>query len=251
MEGPGSRGWWDLSAAKRVSRALWSNGELAILERNHFQRTFDQTARVIPEALRKNPLSERDALEVLLLRGLAGHGWATASTLAATWRLSRRRQAIAAALDRLASRGAILPCALENPDGPPTAGWIRPEDLELAARLTRVRPRPDRGVLLSPFDPLLWDRARVRRLFEFDQLLEIFKPAKKRVYGYYCLPVLAGERLVARFDLKAKRKQGVLRVLSLRFEGTGTRRPASAEDGEAARVALARFATGLRLTARR
>ncbi len=128
-----------------------------------------------------------------------------------------------------------------------TPGWIRPEDRELAARLDTVRPRRDRGVLLSPFDPLLWDRARVRRLFGFDQVLEIFKPAARRTYGYYGLPVLAGERLVARLDLKADRKRGVLRVLSCRFEGTGDSHPAASRDGEAARAALARYADALEL----
>jgi uncharacterized protein YcaQ len=102
-------------------------------------------------------------------------------------------------------------------------------------------------VLLSPFDPLLWERGRVRRLFGFDQVLEIFKPAVRRIYGYYCLPVLAGEQLVARFDLKAERKQGVLRVISCRFEGTGNERPATARDGAAARRALDRYAEAVAL----
>ena len=105
----------------------------------------------------------------------------------------------------------------------------------------------DRGVLLSPFDPLLWDRARVRRLFGFDQVLEIFKPAAQRTYGYYCLPVLSGERLVARLDLKADRRRGVLRVLSCRFEGTANSRPAAIRDGEAARSSLIRHADALEL----
>ncbi len=119
---------------------------------------------------------------------------------------------------------------------------MRPADLDLAARLETVRPRPDQGVLLSPFDPLLWDRARVARLFGFDQVLEIFKPASQRRYGYYCLPVLAGERLVARYDLKADRKRGRLEVLSCRMEA-GDR----AVDQAAARHALERYATALGL----
>lgn len=96
-------------------------------------------------------------------------------------------------------------------------------------------------------DPLLWDRARVQRLFGFSQILVIFKPAARRTYGYYCLPVLSGERLVARFDLKADRKMGVLRVLSCRFEATGNSNPAASRDGEAARSALSRYANALKL----
>jgi uncharacterized protein YcaQ len=246
MEGRGGRGWWDLKIAKRVASALWSSGELAIRERRNFQRTYDLAERVIPEDVRGRPLAERDGLEALLLKGLDGHGWATAGTLAATWRLTHRRQEIAASLGRLREKGSVLPCGLENPEGRPTPGWIRPRDLELAHRLMTARPRPDRGVLLSPFDPLLWDRARVKRLFDFEQILEIFKPAARRIYGYYCLPVLAGERLVARFDLKAERKRGTLRVLSCRFEGEGTGRRAAA-DGEATRTALTRYARALQL----
>ena len=122
---------------------------------------------------------------------------------------------------------------------------MRPEDLELAARLDGVRPRHDAGALLSPFDPVLWDRSRVERLFGFDQILEIFKPADKRTYGYYCMPLLAGERLVARLDLKAERRSRRLRVLSCRWEDGDSSRRAS--DAEAARVALARYATALGL----
>jgi uncharacterized protein YcaQ len=76
-------------------------------------------------------------------------------------------------------------------------------------------------------------------------MLEIFKPADKRIYGYYCLPVLAGERLVARYDLKADRKRGVLHILSRRFEGNDPARPATVADGEAAHVALDRYARAI------
>ena len=250
MEGSGSRGWWDLKAARRVASAFWSSGELAIRERRNFQRTYDLTERVIPEAWRSRPLSRDDGLEVLIGHALEGHGWATLNTIIATWRLARNRADVLAALARLREKGEVIPCALENPEGRPTPGWIRPSDRELAARLLSARPRRDRGVLLSPFDPLLWDRARVQRLFGFDQVLEIFKPAPRRTYGYYCLPVLAGERLVARVDLKAERKKRVLRVLSKRFEGGRASRPASPEAGEALRTALDRYAGALGLALR-
>jgi len=237
MEGRGSRGWWDLKEARRVASALWSKGELAIRERRNFQRVYDLAERVIPQELRRRSVG----------LALEGHGWASAGTVSATWRLTGQQQPLKSAFRRLVRRGHLLPCQLENPAGRPTAGWIRPADLELIHRLDRMRPRRDRGVLLSPFDPLLWDRARVQRLFGFDQVLEIFKPAEQRRYGYYCLPVLAGERLVARFDLKADRKQGLLRVLSCRFENADSRTPDTAADGEAARSALCRYADDLGL----
>ena len=245
MEGRGSKGWWDLGVMKRVASSLWSSGELAIRERRNFQRTYDLAERVIPEELRRRPLSTADGLEALLLTALDGHGWATTGTLAATWRLKNRKAELVATLRRLQEKGHVVACALEGREGSPAMGWIRPADQELAGRLERARPRADTGVLLSPFDPLLWDRARVARLFGFDALLEIFKPAPQRVYGYYCLPVLAGEHLVARVDLKADRKGQALRVVSAHYENaTGE---VARRDRQAARTAVARYGDALGL----
>lgn len=251
MEGRGSRGWWDLKTAKRVATALWSSGELAIRERKSFLRSYDLAERVIPEEVRSRPLDEDGGIEVLLLRALSGHGWATTGTLASTWRLKNRRDQLQRILGKLEEEGEVVACELAagaatGGSERPTAGWIRPADLELADRLDRVRPPRDEGVLLSPFDPVLWDRRRVEQLFGFEQILEIFKPAPQRVYGYYCLPVLAGEHLVARFDLKAETKAGELRVLSAHFENDAGKGP-PARDREAARVALERYAGALDL----
>ncbi|MGE5127298.1 MAG: DNA glycosylase AlkZ-like family protein [Betaproteobacteria bacterium] len=245
MEGRSSKGWWDLGVVKRVAAALWSSGELAIRERRNFQRTYDLAERVIPDDLRCRPLSKADGLEALLLAALDGHGWATTGTLAATWRLRNCRKELVATLGRLQEKGAVLPCSLESADGSRAAGWIRPADRELAARLERARPRDDRGVLLSPFDPLLWDRARVARLFGFDAVLEIFKPGPARTYGYYCLPVLAGEHLVARVDLKAERKRQALRVVSAHYERAAA--SVARRDRHATRMAVDRYAAALGL----
>ena len=247
MEGRGGRGWWDLKVAKKIATALWSSGELAIRERCQFQRSYDLAERVIPDDVRKERLSQAKCIETLLLKALDGHGWATTGTLSRTWRLTNRRDEIARALQRLERAGVIEPCRLVRTGERPVVGWIRPSDRELAARLVRVRPNAERGVLLSPFDPVLWDRDRVRQLFDFEQLLEIFKPAQQRRYGYYCMPVLAGDRLVARFDLKAERKQGRLRVLARHFEGGQRGRPRTATDGRAAQSALDRWAASLGL----
>jgi hypothetical protein len=250
MEGEGGRGWWDLKLAKKVATALWSSGELAVRERRNFQRSFDLADRVIPDDVRAASLTYEESLDGLLLRALDGHGWATTGTLARTWRLRNRAKDLAASLHRLREAGQVIAAALAGDDGKRTAGWVRPEHLELLPRLAAARPRRDQGVLLSPFDPVLWERDRVARLFGFDQVLEIFKPAPQRKYGYYCLPVLAADRLVARFDLKADRAAGKLQVLSIRFEGTRTRRPAVPEDGEAAVVALRRYADAVELSPR-
>lgn len=243
----GKGGWWNLKTASRVASAMWSSGELAIRERRNFQRTYDLAERVIPENWRLAPECSRDeALRALLSKALDGHGWATAGTLARTWRLRNMGEGLRAALSSLVEDGTILACELRLADGRSVAGWIRPEDLELAEKLRRVWPRRERGVLLSPFDPLLWDRERVEMLFGFEQVLEIFKRAADRKYGYYCLPVLAGERLIARFDLKAERP-GRLRVVTCRFEDSGGPRTERAADYKAARTALERYAAALGL----
>ena len=245
MEGGGSRGWWDLKVAKKVATAMWSSGELAIRERRNFQRIYDLPERVIPEAWRRESVPRGRAIETLALQALAGHGWATTGTISQTFRLAQKD--VVAALDRLEESNDIVPCNLILDGGRMSRGWIRPTDLDLAVRLQGIRPRHDRGVLLSPFDPVLWDRNRVQQLFAFHQLLEIFKPASNRLYGYYCLPVLAGERLMARYDLKADRKHGEIEIISLRFEGDVPSNPVSSADGEAARTALERFALAVGL----
>ena len=248
MEGGGSRGWWDLKIAKKVATALWSSGELAIGERRAFQRTYDLPERVIPDRWHQEIVAKDRAMEILVLQALSGHGWATTGTIAQTFRLAQAD--VVAALNRLVESNTGAPCALVVAPRRSSRGWIRPTDLELAARLEKLRPRRGRGVLLSPFDPLLWDRNRVQQLFGFHQVLEIFKPAAQRIYGYYCLPVLAGEHLVARFDLKADRKTGTLGVLSRIFEETSGADTGTATDREAARSAVERFANALGLILR-
>ena len=187
------------------------------------------------------------AIERLLVQALKGHGWASNGTLSQTWRLTNQKKNIRTALNRLVEKGEIVACALLDDNSKKHPGWIRCNDLELAARLKRVRPRTDQGVLLSPFDPVLWDRRRVQQLFAFDQVLEIFKPAPKRKYGYYCLPVLAGDRFAGRVDLKADGTADKLKVLSIRFEEGKVTGRANSNDHEAVRTALDRYAGALKL----
>lgn len=242
LEGRSGAGWWDLKLSRRVAESLWLAGRLAVRERRSFQRSFDLVERVIPAEVRSRRVSTAAAFDTLLLRALAGHGWASTGTLAATWRLKKCRDRIHASLERLRETGRILPCTLRTA-GRALPGWIRAEDLERLPELECLRPRRDRGVLLSPFDPLLWDRTRVRILFDFEQRIEIYKPARQRRYGYYCLPVLAGERLIGRVDLKAQRKEGKLDVLSTHFESA---KP-GARDRQALGRALDRFSASVAL----
>lgn len=249
MDGRGSRGWWDLKTTKRVADALWSSGRLAIARRQNFQRQYDLIERVIPEALIEAPLPAADSYRMLLRLALQGHGWATRGTLAATWRLRNCREAIDSALDALIESGEVVACSMQPGRGERVQqGFILRDDLELAERLDSVRPRRDQGLLLSPFDPLLWDRNRVQQLFGFEALLEIFKPAPQRRFGYYCLPVLAGEQLIGRMDFKADHSAGALGVLSNRFENSGTSVSDCARADAAARHALSRYADALDLS---
>lgn len=235
-------GWWGWGPTKKVLSALWSCGRLAITERVHFHRRYDLAERVIPAHVRALQVERPEAIRRLLLRALAGHGWATTGTLAATWRLRNMAGEVRATLAQLAEGGEIVPCRVRIATGW-KQGWARPRDLEIVERLASLRPRRDIGVLLSPFDPVLWDRERVRMLFGFEQTLEIYKPKPQRRYGYYCLPVLAGDRLVARVDLKALRSEAKLRVLSVHHE---TDAPSPA-DRAATDAALNRYATALDL----
>jgi uncharacterized protein YcaQ len=246
MEGRGGTGW-DIKLNKRIASAFWSRGDLAIRERRNFQRIFDLAERVIPQEFRDHPEDFPTALKTLLIRALSGLGWAQTGTLTATWRLRNLRSEVASALQELTEDKQIECCDLVTDAGKRYPGWIRPIDLEQVPGLDRLRPRRERGVLLSPFDPVLWDRLRVRRLFEFDQLLEIFKPKPQRIYGYYCLPVLAGDRLIGRVDLKADRRSKKLQVLAELYEED----PIPAADRSALEGALERFAKSVSLSIQR
>ncbi|MEM1180262.1 MAG: crosslink repair DNA glycosylase YcaQ family protein [Acidobacteriota bacterium] len=241
VEGKDHADWWGYRASKKVLIALWFAGDIAVVERRGFHRRFDLTERVIPESHRGRDLPTDRALEALILKSLDGHGWATAGTLAATFRL--KSVEARPAIERLVEEGQLVPCDLALPNRRLT-GYSTATFLDAAESLKRWRPRRDRGVLLSPFDPVLWDRNRVQQLFDFEQLLEIYKPQARRKYGYYVLPILAGERLIGRVDLKAHRAEGRLEVRALHYESS---KP-SAVDQEAAGVALRRLATSLELS---
>lgn len=250
LEGERRAGWWNIKLAKRIAEALWSSGDLIIRERRNFQRIYDLPERVIPTELLGQETATMDAYKQLLLRALNGHGFAPTGLLAATWRLRNCRAELVQAMQELQESGQVVPCTLalrkRNVEG-----WITPADLELVDRIDATKLRSSQGVLLSPFDPLLWDRGRVLELFGFEQVLEIYKPAADRQFGYYCMPILSGDRLSGRVDLKADRNAGILNVVHLHYERANAKKHVA--DQRAAEVALTRYAAavGLELAAGR
>ena len=192
--------WWGWNDNKTALEYLFWTGDVTTAKREGFERIYDVPERVLPGGALNAPTPSRaDAMRELARQSARALGIATETDIRDYFRLpvACARQAV----QELAEQGEILELPVE--------GWNKPAFVWKDARPAR---RFDRATVLSPFDPLVWNRDRAHRLFGFHYRIEIYTPAPKRQYGYYVLPVLVGEDLVGRLCMKADRQAGTLRV---------------------------------------
>lgn len=194
--------WWMRSATKRVLEHLFLAGDIAVAGRTTaFERCYDLPERVLPAAvLAAGEPDQADAVRALVERGARAHGVGTAACFGDYFRV--RPGPTQRAVGELVEAGVLRPVRVR--------GWDqRPVYLHRDATIPR---RATGRALLSPFDPVVWERRRLEELFGTRYRIEIYTPAHQRVHGYYVLPFLIGERIAARVDLKADRRAGVLQV---------------------------------------
>lgn len=207
VERPGRKGpWWDRSDIKIIAEQLFAAGVVSVATRTGFVRHYDLSERVIPPEILGQRVDEADAVRVLVAQSAAALGIGTEPDLRDYYRLSQK-QTKAAIVD-LVEGGVLEPVAVR--------GWSTPAYLHADARI----PRSATGAsLLCPFDPMIFFRPRVERIFDFHYRIEIYTPQHKRVHGYYVFPFLLDGDLVARVDLKRDSVRSELRVLGAFVEG--------------------------------
>lgn len=205
----GSSAWWGWSAEKHALEWLFAAGEVTVAGRRGFERLYDLPERVLPTVVLNAPeLDSAEARRRLLLHAAEALGVATEKDLRDYYRLDARDSR--ARLAELLEAGELQRVRVQD--------WAQPAYCRGTPTIAR---KVEASALLSPFDSLIWERARTERLFDFRYRLEIYTPQHKRVYGYYVLPFLHRERLAARVDLRAERGQGCLAVHAVHVETPG------------------------------
>lgn len=214
----GSGGWWDWHPSKTALEYLWRSGALCVVGRDGFRKRYDLTERVIDTGICTPRADVARTVDWCCAGALDRLGFATANELAAFWDHVTLSEA-KAWCDAETAAGRLQPIEITCDDGSQRACFARPG---IGADAALNREPTKRLRVLSPFDPALRDRKRALRLFGFDYRIEIFVPEAKRKYGYYVFPVLEGDRVIARVDVKAFRDRDVLQVRAL-WPERGTR----------------------------
>jgi uncharacterized protein YcaQ len=206
-----SGGWWEWKPEKRSLEVLFTTGQLMIARRHNFQRIYDLAERVLPGWDDRHMPGMDETRRELALKTVKALGLSRAAWLADYYRTKPPRTD----LEALAGEGALLRARVEGWKDPV---YIHPELAELAQSAADGGLSPTLTTILSPFDPVVWDRRRAVDLFNFDYRLECYTPAEKRRYGYFTLPVLRRGALVGRVDAKAHRRTGVFEVKNVALE---------------------------------
>ncbi|MFE0640358.1 winged helix-turn-helix domain-containing protein [Streptomyces sp. NPDC058877] len=194
--------WWDWSDAKiAVERALMY-GEVVVVERRGWKRVYDLAERAVPQALLHDDLADAECVRRLVRQAGEALGVGTRADIADYHRIKGEQ------FDAVVEASGLVPVTV--------AGWGKPAWADPAALATEPRGR-HRTTLLSPFDSLIWERARTERIFNFTHRLEAYVPKQKRVHGYFAMPVLAGGRLVGRVD--PAREGGTLVARQVTLDG--------------------------------
>jgi uncharacterized protein YcaQ len=209
----GSGAWWGWKPEKRLLESLLTSGELMIARRQGFQRVYDLRERVLPGWDATPVPSAAETTRALALRAVRALGIARAAWVPDYFRTGKPDTR--AAVRRLADDGELVRVRV---DGWPDEGFVHPDHLPLVHRASAGALRPVLTTLLSPFDPLVWDRARVSEAFGFDYRIECYTPEAKRRYGYFVLPILHKGALAGRLDAKAHRREGVFQVKALHLQ---------------------------------
>ena len=220
FEGSTDGGMWNWKPAKAMLERLWNGGELVIAGRRGFQRLYDLPERVLPREVLDAPRPGTDErLQAFALRAVRARGALTESGIVEHWRLRGGVAQIKPHVDALVAEGRLERLSVDDGGAP----------VVVTAGASLDPRRPTAAVLLSPFDNLLWDRAFAARVLGFEHLIEVYKPAPQRRYGYYVLPLLWRDRIVGRADLKSDRRRGVLVVKAFHRED-GVRASAALDD---------------------
>lgn len=207
-----SGGWWNWHPSKTALEFLWHTGKLSIARREGFQKVYDLSERVIPAEHHSAEVDHDTFVDWACRAALTRLGFATSGEIAAFFDIVTPDEAKAWVI---AHHDELQELALETVDGKSRASFAFADNV--ASLLDAPEP-PARIRVLSPFDPLIRDRNRTERLFGFFYRIEVFVPEPKRQYGYYVFPLLEGDRLIGRIDMKAERKEGVLDVRRLWLE---------------------------------